>query len=100
MLSIKNFEFRTPQRILYGLGCYKKIAELIKEMNAENILLVTGKKVIEMNYMKEIINSIKNMNINIEIFNEIPKEPEMNFVYNGLKIYEENDCELILAIFL
>jgi alcohol dehydrogenase class IV len=98
MLSIKNFEFRTPQRILYGLGCYKKIAELIKEMNAENILLVTGKKVIEMNYMKEIINSIKNMNINIEIFNEIPKEPEMNFVYNGLKIYEENDCELILAI--
>jgi alcohol dehydrogenase class IV len=98
MLPIKNFEFRIPQRILYGIGCYKKIAELIKEMNAENILLVTGKKVIEMNYMKEIINSIKNMNINIEIFNEIPKEPEMDFVYNGLKIYEENNCELVLAI--
>jgi len=98
MLPIKNFEFRIPQRILYGIGCYKKIAELIKEMNAENILLVTGKKVIETNYVKEIINSIKSMNIKIETFNEIPKEPEMDFVYNGLKIYEENNCELVLAI--
>lgn len=98
MLSIKNFEYRMPQRILYGIGCYKKIAELVKEMNAENILLVTGKKVIEMNYVKEIINSIKKMNVNIEIFNEIPKEPEMNFVYNGLKIYEEKKYDLIIAI--
>ncbi|MEM2178640.1 MAG: iron-containing alcohol dehydrogenase [Candidatus Methanomethylicaceae archaeon] len=39
-----------------------------------------------------------NFYINIEIFNEIPKEPEMDFVYNGLKIYEEKNCELIIAI--
>jgi len=98
MLPIKNFEFRTPQRILYGIGCYKKIAELIKEMKKEKVLLVTGKKVIETSYVKEIINSIESMNVKIEIFNEIPKEPEMDFVYNGLKIYEENNCELIIAI--
>ncbi|MEM2209357.1 MAG: iron-containing alcohol dehydrogenase [Nitrososphaerota archaeon] len=98
MLPIKNFEFRIPQRIIYGIGCYKKIIEVIKEMNSKNILLVTGKKVIETNYVKEIIESIKKMNINIEIFNEIPKEPEMDFVYNGLKIYEEKNCELIIAI--
>ncbi|MEM3406367.1 MAG: iron-containing alcohol dehydrogenase [Candidatus Aenigmatarchaeota archaeon] len=98
MLPIKNFEFRIPQRIIYGIGCYKKIIELVKEMNSRNILLVTGKKVIETNYVKEIIESIKKMNINIEIFNEIPKEPEMDFVYNGLKIYEEKNCELIIAI--
>lgn len=98
MLPIKNFEFRIPQRIIYGIGCYKKIIELVKEMSSRNILLVTGKKVIETNYVKEIIESIKKMNINIEIFNEIPKEPEMDFVYNGLKIYEEKNCELIIAI--
>ena len=93
-----NFVFQNPCKIVFGKGQQAKVGELVKEY-ADKILLVYGRNSIKKNGIyDEVTGSLKENGISYCELNGVKGNPEMDLVYEGIRICRENDLGFILAV--
>ncbi|OJU12033.1 MAG: alcohol dehydrogenase, partial [Clostridiales bacterium 43-6] len=70
---------------------------LIKGMGTK-ALIVTGKNVTKSGAVKTLTSSLDEIGIAHTIFNDIPGEPTVPMIEEGVKAYRENACDFLIAI--
>lgn len=97
----KDTEFRAPPTILYGPHSLERLPEELKKLARDKgvgkALVVTGKKVWKL-YGERLEAILKNTEVDYVVFNDIPTEPKDTYVEEGLRVYERNKCDFLIAI--
>ncbi len=94
----RNFEFRVPPVILSGVGCAEKVGAEAKRLAASKALIVSDEGLVKLGYVDRVKSSLEGSGLRVEIFNDVPREPEMGFVENGLKEFRDMGCDLVVAV--
>lgn len=85
-----EYVFGVDTRLMAGIFC--------KKLGGRKILLVTDQGIRNTPWLAEIEQELKKQLLAYTVFSSISPNPRDYEVMNGKKIYEENKCNLILAL--
>lgn len=90
-------EFIVPGQIVTGAGALTLAEGKLKEMG-KKALLVTDKVMIDLGNAAKVETALKNQGIEYAVYSEIAGEPTDTMIENGLKMYNEEGCDFLVAL--
>jgi len=92
------WKFLTPRQIVFGNGASNDIGPFINETDAKKYLIVTDKVVRAAGLLGSLEKTLSDNNKTFVIYDGIESEPVVENVQAGLKVFNENYCEEIIAL--
>lgn len=93
-----SYQLFMPTKVQCGSGLSQKTGEIIKPFVKNNVLLVTDKGVRAANLLVGIEKSLKDSNLDYEIFDEVEPNPSAEVVHKGVDFLNNNLCDVVLAV--
>lgn len=87
-----------PYREPKLLSCDEEVINVLKEKSIKSILLVTDKSIRSLGLTQSIEDTITNSQITISVYDETVPNPTTQNVADALKIYNNNNCQALIAI--
>ena len=94
----QSFEFKLPTRILFGINLVDSLAEEIKVLSIQRLLLVTDKGVVNAGLIERIIRVLDASAIDYTIFDSVEANPTTTTVHSGAEIFRRDKCDGLLAV--
>jgi len=96
-IASKNYEFRAPQIIHYGLGCLKNVGSEATKYG-RRALLVSDQSMQKAGYVNQVLEYLKTAGIDVAVYDQANTEPTDKIVEGGLKVYREANCEMVIGL--
>lgn len=90
-------QFLSPAFIYYGENAIEKAMDNIAALG-KNALIVTGNSAIKLGHIDNITNSLGKLGIKTAIYVRSNSEPTDEQIYEGVRVYKENNCDFIITI--
>lgn len=90
-------QFTVPTHIITGKGALDEAKVYIKSYG-KKALIVTGKHVVKSTMMQALIEKLDDLEVEYNIFDGITGEPTDCMVEEGIKVYQDNNCEFLIGI--
>lgn len=90
-------EFIVPGQIISGSGALEMAEKALKEMG-KKALIVTDQVMIELGNCRKVEDALKNQGVDYCIYSEIAGEPTDKMIEKGLKVYQEEGCDFLVAL--
>lgn len=95
---MKDFNFKIPQNIEFGMGSLKKLPEILKENNSEHVLLISDHGLESIGVVKKIQDIIKDGGIKYTTYLEVIPNPTVDIVDEATALYKECGATSIVAL--
>ena len=89
--------FREPS-IINKENAIFEIKNVLKSNKKDNVFLITGNIIKTTTQFNNLVNDLKNNNINVTIFSNVINNPTIENVEEGLKIFLTIQCDSIIAV--
>ncbi len=96
-IQLELRKFVAPEYI-FGVGSRIMAANYCKKLGGKTLLLVTDQGVMLTSWMDELQKALNEAGLEYVIFSSVSPNPRDYEVMDGLAVYLENKCNLILAI--
>lgn len=90
-------EFIVPGQIITGAGALHE-AESAFGKFGKKAMIVTDKVMIDLGNCQKVEDALKSQNIEYSIYSEIVGEPTDVMIENGLAMYNEEECDFLVAL--
>lgn len=95
---MKQWLFRMPTRIVFGVGTVAKIGEICSELKASKVFVVTGRTATKNSpYLSEVIQSLEQCGIQAKIYAEIEADPSIDTVDRGARAMQDFGADCVVA---
>jgi alcohol dehydrogenase len=98
MNLLNSFSFELPTKIEYGVGIVERLAEIIKALNAESLLVVTDKGIRNSGLLERISNLLDTGKLAYKIFDNVESNPKDYNVAEGAEIAQQLDPDCVVTI--
>ena len=93
------FGFYIPTVTLMGIGAHKQLGEQIKTLGATKPFICTDKGITKAGLTQKIVDLIKqDAGVDCVVFDDTIPNPTDTNVHDGLKIFKDNDCDMIISL--
>jgi len=96
-IASKMYEFRAPQIIHFGLGCLKNVGSEAARFG-KRALLVSDQSMQKAGYLAQALEHIKAGGVEAAVYDQVNTEPTDKIVDEGLRIYKDNKCDMVIAL--
>lgn len=90
--------FLVPPALIFGSGSSAQIGDECRRLGVNKGLVVTDEVLLKLGVLDDIKQALKQAKIEFAIYAGIFTEPTVEFVQEGLKSYQENGCDFLLAV--
>jgi alcohol dehydrogenase class IV len=97
-MTFNTYKYFMPTRVECGNGLSQKTGEMIKELGATRVLVVTDKGVRAANLLEGIEKSLKAINLDYEIYDEVEPNPSVETIDNGTRFLKNHKSDAVLAV--
>ncbi len=99
LMKLANHCIRYPIPLLTeGYGCLRELPGLIRREGCRKVLLVTGKHVILLPQVQELLTQMKEKGLPYALFNDLSPNPTSDQVETGVQVYRQMGCDGIVAL--
>ncbi len=91
-----NYSF--PTNIRFGAGVVAELADHLKGQGLSSPLVVTDPVLADLDFFKEIISTLKNAGLRVEVFCDTHKNPIKSDVLNGAEAYHTTQRDCVVGI--
>lgn len=95
---MKDFNFKIPQNIEFGMGSLKKLPAILQESKSDNVLLVSDRGLEKIGVVKKIQDIIAAGNIKCTSFLDVIPNPTVEVVDAATALYKECGATSIVAL--
>ncbi|MFY9940808.1 MAG: iron-containing alcohol dehydrogenase [Desulfobacterales bacterium] len=93
------YGFFIPTVTLMGIGAYKEIGNQIKTLGGKKPFICTDKGVQDVGIVDQVLAVIKqDAGVDSVVYSGTQPNPTDNNVHDGLKLYQEKGCDLIISL--
>lgn len=89
---------RIPPIVIYGSGASEQVGDECRKLGVNKALIVTDRVLLELGVLDGIKQVLQQSKVQFAIFDAVFTEPTVDFVQEGLKAYQENGCDFLLAV--
>ena len=97
MNLLNSFSFELPTKIEYGVGAASGLADMIKSLNATNVLVITDKGVISSGLLERIAGTLEAQRLKWQVFDRVEPNPKDYNVQEGTEIASRFDPHCLVA---
>ena len=90
-------EFIVPGQIITGAGALDMAENTLVQLG-EKALIVTDRVMVELGNCAKVENALKNQGVAYSVYSEIAGEPTDTMIENGLRQYQEEGCDFLIAL--
>lgn len=95
---MRNFEYYTPTRIIFGKDTHYQIGDLLKQGNYKKVLIHYGSgSIVRSGLLKEITDSLDTAGVSYVTLGGVVPNPRLSKVYEGIRLCREEQVDFILA---
>lgn len=95
---MRNFEYYTPTRIIFGKDTHYQIGELLKQGNYKKVLIHYGSgSIVRSGLLKEITDSLDTAGVSYVTLGGVVPNPRLSKVYEGIRLCRDEQVDFILA---
>ena len=87
--------FKSANKLITGQMALNSLPEALKTFNSSKALIVTDQGVVKSGTLQKVLDLLT---IEYSIFDEINPEPELEQVQGGINIYNNQQCDVVLAV--
>lgn len=95
---VKLQVFETPTAIKHAPGAVENLADEVRCLGGRKPLLVTDQGVIKAGLLDKIVGTLEKEKILYGLFNKVVGNPPVELVAEGTKIYQDNECDMLIAV--
>lgn len=95
---MKDFSFFMRTKIIFERGCLSKIADIVSEFDANNIMIVTDKGLTSTDIFTNLNIYLKEANKNIVLYDKVRPNPRDVDAHDAGIIAREEKIELVIAL--
>lgn len=92
------YQYNFPTTIRFGAGAINELPAYLIKNNLKSPLIVTDPVVESLEFFKQIINSLANNHLAVEVFSAIHKNPVKSDVYEGTDAFDQSKSDCIIGI--
>lgn len=97
MIPGKQFDYFSPQQIATGLGSVSKVGVLSKAFG-KKALLVTDEVMVKTGIASRVTGYLTEAGIEVSVYDRVNEEPSVEHVDQGASVYEQNQCQFLIAV--
>ena len=98
MNLLNSFSFELPTKIEYGVGAAGGLTDVIKNLNARNVLLITDKGVMRSGLLERITAPLEAHNLKWKVFDGVEPNPKDYNVQEGTEIANRFGPDCLVAL--
>ena len=95
---MKDFNFKIPQNIQFGMGSLKKLPEILAESHSDHILLVSDRGLEQIGVVKKVQDIIENAGLQCTSYLDVVPNPTVEVVNAATALYQECGATSIVAL--
>ena len=95
---MKDFNFKIPQNIQFGMGSLKKLPEILAENHSDNILLVSDRGLEKIGVVKKVQDIIEAAGLKCTSYLDVVPNPTVAVVNEATARYKECGATSIVAL--
>lgn len=95
---MKDFMFRMPAKVRFGVGISKNIADVCKEFGAKKVFVITDSMIVKTNILDPIKESLELAGMPYEIFSEIVPDPAIEIVDATAEVLRKSGANVVVAV--
>lgn len=93
------FGFYIPTVTLMGIGAHKEIGNQIKTLGGKKPFICTDKGIVDSGILNQVVEVIRrDVEVEPVVFDKTHPNPTDNNVHEGLEVYREKGCDLIVSL--
>ncbi len=96
--NLSNLRKFVAPEYIYGIGSRKLVAQYAKNFGLSKVMLVTDKGVKKAGWSDDIESILNQASIQTVTYDNVSPNPRDFQVMNGAKIFEESQCDAIVAV--
>ena len=90
--------FQSPSRILSGVGCFQNLAEEVKRLGGQRVLLVTDPGIVKIGLAERTINMLKSGDLAVDIFDKVEPDPRCEITMDAAAKAREFKADTIVSV--
>ncbi len=95
---MKDFLFKMPTKIVFGVNKALKIGDIIKDLGMKKVFIVTDKFLKSTECVQNLVNSLISQGFEVTVFTDIVPEPPIEVVNEAADILKESDSDVVIAV--
>lgn len=95
---MKDYTFKIPQDIVFGMGSLKRLPELLEKSGAKKMMIVSDHSLEKIGMVGKVQKIVEDAGIETCTFLDILPNPTVDMVDAATKMYKESKAECIVAL--
>lgn len=95
---MKDFRFKIPQTIEFGMGSLNKLPEILKENNFNNVFIVSDHGIEAIGLVKRVQDILTNDGIKFATYLGVTPNPTVDTVNEAVMLYKQSEATSIIAL--
>ena len=95
---MRDFLFKTPTKVHFGVGASEKIGDLCEQYHAKKILIVTDTIISKLPAFEKITDSLKKKGLPFEIYWDTSPEPPVEDIDKIADYLKQSGADLLVAV--
>ncbi len=95
---MKDFRFKVPQNIEFGIGSLKKLPEILNENGSGHVYLVSDRGLESIGVVKKVQDIVEAAGLACTVFLDVVPNPTVEVVDASAKLYKESGATSIIAL--
>ncbi len=95
---MKDFRFKVPQNIEFGVGSLKKLPEILNESKSEHVFLISDEGLAKHGVVKKVQDIVEADGLKCTTYLGVVPNPTVDVVNESTKCYKESGATSIIAL--
>ena len=95
---MKDFQFKIPQTIEFGMGSLKKLPEMLADSKSNNVMLVSDRGLEAIGVVKKVQDIIEAAGIKCTAYLDVKPNPTVDIVNEAAALYAECGATSLVAL--
>jgi alcohol dehydrogenase len=95
---MKEYSFKIPQEIVFGVGSLKQLPDLLKKTGSGKVMIVSDRGLEKLGVVKKVKDIVEAGGIEASAFLDILPNPTVEMVDAAVKCYKESGATSIVAL--
>lgn len=95
---MKDFQFKIPQTIEFGMGSLKKLPEMLADSKSDNVMLVSDRGLEAIGVVKKVQDIIEAAGIKCTSYLDVKPNPTVDIVNEAAALYKECGATCLVAL--
>ena len=95
---MKDFRFKVPQNIEFGIGSLKKLPDILKDSKSEHVFLISDRGLESIGVVKKVQDIVQTGGLKCTVYLNVIPNPTVDIVNEAVNYYQESGATSIIAL--